>query len=69
MSDPKLIVQELYDAGLNEREITDELRKSGIDVSQATVNRIRCGQIKRTSFQIGAGLLALRDRFVAQKSA
>lgn len=68
MSDPKTLAEELYEL-MNDREIADALRKSGIKVTQATINRIRCGQIKRTSFDIGAGLLHLHNENFLQKSA
>lgn len=65
---PRVLVERLYEV-MNDREITDALRESGIDVTQATVNRIRHGKVKRTSYEIGAGLMRLHERFVQQKSA
>jgi hypothetical protein len=71
MSSPKLqfIAEKLYEK-MNEREITDALREMGVDVTQPTVNRIRCGKIKRTSHDIGRGLEHLYySRFPQQQSA
>jgi arginine repressor len=68
---PKFIAEKLYEeARMNDREITDALRELGVDVTQPTVNRIRCGLIKRTSHDIGRGLEELyRERFPQQQSA
>lgn len=62
MSNPRFIIEKLVESGMNEREITDALRAEGIEVTAATINRIKHGLIKRTSFDIGTGLVRLQER-------
>lgn len=46
---------------MNEYEIAAALRSAGVPVTQATINRIRNGRIKRTSYDIGTGLQRLLE--------
>ncbi len=62
MSNPRFIIEKLLESGMKEVEITDALRAEGIDVTAATINRIKTGQIKRTGFDIGMGLVRLQER-------
>lgn len=57
--DPQWLIVQLVDAGMTEMEITDSLNADGVDVTQATINRIKTGGIKRTGFDIGMGLMRL----------
>ena len=59
MSDPKSIIEKLILSGMQESEIAPALREAGVEVTSATINRIKTGGIKRTSFDIGMGLVAL----------
>lgn len=59
-------------SGMTEEQIAAALRAQGIDCSQATVNRIKSGFIKKTNFEIGMGLLQLaesRSRKVERRSS
>ena len=46
---------------MNEYQIAYALCSSGVPVTQATINRIRRGRIKRTSYDIGRGLERLLE--------
>lgn len=67
MQDPKSLIKRLIKAGMTETEIADELRDEGIDVTQPTINRIASGTIRKTSFDIGMGLIKLHERRIAQQ--
>jgi len=71
---PARLIKKLMAAPINmtEEQIADALRQQGIDCTQGTVNRIKSGYIKRTSFEIGMGLLQLaenRSRKVERRSS
>lgn len=59
---PKVCIEKLIESGMNEREITDALRADGVELTAATLNRIKSGGIKRTSFVIGMGLMRLCEK-------
>jgi arginine repressor len=63
MEDPKTVIEQLLtQPEMTEAKITDALKDMGIEVTQATINRIKNGKHKRTRFDIGYGLLQLRDQ-------
>lgn len=62
MANPRYLIEQLVKAGMTEVEITDALRAEGTEVTAATINRIKTGAIKRTSFDIGLGLMRLHER-------
>lgn len=59
---PQTLIQQLVESGMKECEIGEALRADGTPVSDATVNRIKSGQIKRTGFDIGIALMRLHRR-------
>lgn len=61
MSTPKALIEQLLCLKMNEYEIAAELCSAGVSVTQATINRIRHGRIKSTSFEIGTGLQRLLE--------
>lgn len=62
MDDPRTIVEYLTKSGMTETEISDELKKLGVDVTQATINRIKSGVHKSTKYEIGLGLVRLYEQ-------
>jgi predicted XRE-type DNA-binding protein len=61
MEEPKSVIEQLLtQAEMTEAEISDALKEMGVEVSQATINRIKNGKHKHTRFDIGFGLLQLR---------
>jgi hypothetical protein len=62
MSNPQSIIQQLINAGMKEREIADALREDGVEISIPTLNRIKNGIHRSTSFDIGMGLVRLYER-------
>lgn len=62
-SDVQATAEQLYKL-MNDRKIATRLGEAGIKVSQATICRIRCGKIKKPSYEIGNGLMQLHDRFL-----
>lgn len=62
MESPKAIIERLTDSGMTEEEIAGALRAGGVEVTQATINRIKNGVHRKTSFEIGMGLLQLHRR-------
>lgn len=67
---PKALIEQLIESGMNEREITDAICSEGVDVSAATVNRIKTGHIKRTGFDVGIALMhVLKKRARVRKHA
>lgn len=62
MASPKFIVQKLIEAGMKEREIVEALREDGVEITIPTVNRIKNGIHRSTSFDIGMGLVRLFER-------
>ena len=68
---PARLIKKLMASGMTEEQIAEALRAQGIDCTQGTVNRIKSGYIKRTSFEIGMGLLQLaesRSRKIERRS-
>jgi len=53
---------------MKEREITEELREDGVELTIPTLNRIKNGVIKRTGFDIGMGLVRLYERRVQERA-
>lgn len=60
--DPARLIKRLKAIGMTETDIADALCKAGIDITQATVNRIKNRKFKSTSFEIGMGLKRLHDQ-------
>lgn len=60
--DPKAVIERLLSSGMTQLEIADALKEEGIEVTQATINRIKTGAIRRTGFDIGRGLLKLHEK-------
>jgi hypothetical protein len=58
-TDPKTLVERLNDSGMRDAQIAAALSKDGVEVTQATINRIKNGKHASTSFEIGMGLLRL----------
>lgn len=56
---PQSFVERLVGAGLSEAKIADELVTRGVQVTQATINRIKKGA--GTSYEIGVTLQRLAD--------
>jgi arginine repressor len=63
-----VIEQLLTQAEMTEMEITDALKQMGVDVTQATINRIKNRKFQNTRFDIGSGLLQLRDQRISQRA-
>jgi hypothetical protein len=57
--DPKELIERLIKSGMTEVAISDALRDMDVEVTQATINRLKNGVHKSTSFEIGYGLLKL----------
>ena len=60
--DPKAIVEDLVRSGMSQVAIAAALREDGVEVTQATINRIKTGVIRRTGFDIGRALVRLQER-------
>lgn len=69
MDKPAQILKELTSLGLSEQAIADRLKRRGVQVTQPTLNRIKRGEIKRPSYDVGAALLVLRDECIADDDA
>lgn len=65
----RYVIEQLIKADMTEIAITDAIRAEGIEVTAATINRIKTGHIKRTGFDIGAALVRLYERHLQQKVA
>jgi hypothetical protein len=65
MEEPKTVIEQLLtQADMTEAEISSALKEMGVDVTQATINRIKNGVHRNTRFDIGYALLQLRDQRV-----
>lgn len=53
------IISSLLKGGMTENSIVAELREMGVDTTQATINRIKCGRIDEPRYSLGAGLILL----------
>lgn len=63
MESPKSIIERLIArSGMTEEQIAEALRADGVEVTQATINRIKTGKHRKTSFEIGMGLVQLHKR-------
>lgn len=62
MEDAKSLIEQLLETDMTETEISDELKKLGVEVTQATINRLKNGVHKTTSFEVGYGLMQLRKQ-------
>ncbi len=69
MSNPRIIIEQLIQSGMKEVEITDAVKAEGVEVTGATINRIRHGKIKRTGYDIGMALARLHERRCLRQSA
>jgi len=58
------IVKQIAKTGISDSEIGREITAAGVEVSQPTISRIRNGQIKRPSYDLGAALKALYKKRV-----
>lgn len=68
MATPAEIIQDLVSAhGLTEEGIAAELKKLGVIVSQATINRLKTGAHKTTKFEIGMGLIQLKSLYPSRR--
>lgn len=54
---------------MTEVAISDALRDMDVDVTQATINRLKNGVHKSTSFEIGYGLLKLAQSLRPARAA
>src|SRR5688500_8847269 len=66
---PQTLIQQLLESGMKECEIGEALRADGTSVSDATLNRIKSGLIKRTGFDIGMALMRLHRRTLSGEHA
>ena len=64
---PKAIIEELVESGMTEVAIADALKDMDVDVTQATINRLKNGRHKTTSFDIGFGLVKLRAQRMSEQ--
>jgi len=63
MESPETLVREIYEQyDLSESQIVAKLAELGVKTSQPTLNRIRHGKARGTTFELGAALLQLRDK-------
>lgn len=67
--DPKSIVKRLKKSGMTESQIAETLNDDGVEVTQPTINRIATGKHRKTSFDIGMGLLKLQERRFSQRQS
>jgi hypothetical protein len=67
--DPKELIERLIESGMTEVAISDALRDMDVDVTQATINRLKNGVHKSTSFEIGYGLLKLAQSLRPARAA
>lgn len=59
--DWKKIIDELLERGLSEADIAARLRAEGVSISQASINRLKRGAIKRPNYDLGSALLRLHQ--------
>lgn len=62
MVTPQTIIESLTKSGMTEDEIVEALKANGVEVTQATINRIKNGVTRKPSFELGMGLLQLHAR-------
>ena len=55
----KQIIKELNELGLSEHEIARRLQKEGVEITQASINRLKQEHIKQPRFDVGSALLRL----------
>lgn len=58
------IVQQIVDTGVSDSEIGRAITDSGVSVTQPTISRIRTGDIKRPSYDLGVALKELHKKRV-----
>lgn len=67
MDNPETVVDQLINRhNLNEPQIVKRLRKLGVKTSQPTINRIKNGKARRTTFELAQGLNRLKDELIAK---
>jgi hypothetical protein len=62
--DFKKIVKQIAQTGISDSEIGRTITDLGVPVTQPTISRIRSGQIKRPSYDLGVALLTLYKKRV-----
>ena len=55
----KQIITELNERGLSEHEIARRLKREGVEITQASINRLKQEHIKQPRFDVGTALLQL----------
>jgi hypothetical protein len=68
MASLRELLTELNDSGLNDAAIAREIVSSGIETTQATINRLKNGIHKTAKFELGHAILALHRQH-CRKSA
>jgi hypothetical protein len=62
MDKPADVITSLIESGMTEQAIADQLAAFGVQVTQSTIHRIKTGEIEQPKFNVGIGLLKLRDQ-------
>jgi len=62
MDKPADVITSLIESGMTEQAIADQLAALGVQVAQSTIHRIKTGEIEQPKFDVGIGLLKLRDQ-------
>ncbi len=57
----KLLIEKLIASGMNQTDIAKALQANGIEITQATINRLKQGKAKTTRFEVGIGLMRLAN--------
>ena len=55
----KKLIEELVRTGLREDEIADRIKASGVETTQASINRLKWGETKNPRYELGQALIKL----------
>lgn len=67
--DPAGLIKALIKAGMTEQQIADQLLLYGVTITQATINRIKSGEIEKAKFDVGMALVRLWEKTRAETAA
>lgn len=57
------LIKKLISSGVTETQISEHVNAQGIPCSQATINRIKNGGIKRPNFDLGCAIIEVAKAF------
>ena len=69
MKNWKRIIANIKESGFSDVAIAEKIRKTGVQVTQPTITRLRNGTVSDPYHELGEAILLLHEECVSQDSA